>query len=54
MMADGVTEDGDIEDETVFYQFVQDRHPTNKLIGHKAVKHAHTGGKHKYHISMNQ
>ena len=49
VMADGATDAGGIENETVFCRFVQDGRPTNRLIGHKAVEHAHAEGKQKYH-----
>ena len=47
VMADGATDAGGIKNETVFCRFVQDGRPTNILIGHEAVKHAHAEGKRK-------
>ena len=47
VMADGATDAGGIENETVFCRFVQDGRPINKLIGHKAVEHAQAEGKRK-------
>lgn len=49
VMADGATDAGGIENETVFCQFVRDGRPTNRLIGHKAVEHVHAEGTQKYH-----
>ena len=43
-MADGATDAGGTENETVFCRFVQDGRPVNRLIGHKAVEHAHSEG----------
>lgn len=44
IMADGATDAGGLENETVFCHYVQDGHPVNQLIGHKAVEHAHAEG----------
>ena len=44
VMADGATDAGGTENETVFCRFVQDGRPVNRLIGHKAVEHAHAEG----------
>lgn len=43
-MAVGATDAGGTENEAVFCRFVQDGHPVNRLIGHKAVEHAHAEG----------
>lgn len=48
VMADGATDAGGTENETVFCRFVQDGRPVNRLIGHKAVEHAHAEGKIRY------
>ncbi len=48
VMADGATDAGGIENETVFCRFVREGRPTNRLIGHKAVEHAHAEGTQKY------
>ena len=48
VMADGATDAGGTENETVFCRFVQDGCPVNRLIGHKAVKHMHAEGKISY------
>ena len=45
VMADGATDAGGIENETVFCRYVQDGRPVNRLIGHKAVEHANAEGK---------
>lgn len=44
VMADGATDAGGLENETVFCHYVQDGHPVNRLISHKAVEHAHAEG----------
>ena len=44
VMADGATDAGGLENETVFCRYVQDGRPVNWLIGHKAVEHAHAEG----------
>lgn len=43
-MADGATDAGGLKNETVFCHYVQDGHPVNQLISHKAVEHAHAEG----------
>ena len=45
VMADGATDAGGLENETVFCRYVQDGRPVNRLSGHKAVEHAHAEGK---------
>ena len=45
VMADGATDAGGMENETVFCRFVRNGRPINRLIGHKAVEHAHAEGK---------
>lgn len=45
VMADGATDVGGTENETVFCRFVRDGRPVNRLIGHKAVEHANAEGK---------
>jgi len=44
-MADGATDAGGLENETVFCCYVQDGRPVNWLIGHKAVEHVHAEGR---------
>lgn len=44
VMADGATDAWGLENETVFCRYVQDGRPVNRLIGHKAVEHAHAEG----------
>lgn len=50
VMADGATDAGGLENETVFCRFIRDGRPTNRMVGHKAVEHAHAEGRQKYHI----
>ena len=45
VMADGATDAGGLENETVFCRYVLDGCPVNRLIGHKAVEHAHAEGR---------
>ena len=45
MMADRAMDAGGLENETVFCQYLQDGRPVNRLIGHKAVEHAHAEGR---------
>ena len=45
VMADGVTDAGCLENEIVFCRYLQDGRPVNRLIGHKAVEHAHAEGR---------
>ena len=45
VMADGATDAGGLENETVFCRYLQDGRPVNRLIGHKAVEHAHAEGR---------
>lgn len=47
VMADGATDAGGMENETVFCRLVREGRPINRLIGHKAVEHAHAEGKRK-------
>ena len=44
VMADGATDAGGIENETVFCRYVRVGRPINRMIGHKAVQHAHAEG----------
>ena len=44
VMADGATDAGGLENETVFCRYVLDGCPVNRLIGHKAVEHANPEG----------
>ena len=46
VMADGATDAGGLENETVFCRYVQDGRPVNRLIDHKAVKSANAEGMH--------
>ena len=45
VMADGATDTGGLENETVFCRYVLDGCPVNRLIGHKAVEHANAEGR---------
>lgn len=45
VMADGATDAGGLENETVFCRYVLDGCPVNRLIGHKAVEHANAEGR---------
>lgn len=45
VIADGATDAGGLENETVFCQYLKDGQPVNRLIGHKAVEHAHAESK---------
>ena len=45
VMADGATDAGGLENETVFCRYVLDGCPVNWLIGHKAVEHANAEGR---------
>lgn len=45
VMADGATDAGGLENETVFCRYLTDGQPVNRLLGHKAVEHAHAQGK---------
>ena len=45
VMADGATDQGGLENETVFCRYLQDGRPVNRLIGNKAVEHAHAEGR---------
>ena len=47
VMADGATDAGGMENETVFCRFVREGRPINRMIGHKAVEQAHAEGKRK-------
>lgn len=49
VMVDSATDADGIENKTVFCRFVRDGCPTNRLIGHKAVEHAHAESTQKYH-----
>lgn len=44
VMTDGATDASGKENETVHCRFVRDGKPTNRLVGHKEVAHAHTQG----------
>ena len=44
VLADGATDAGGLENETVFCRYVLDGHPVNQLIGHKAVEHGSAEG----------
>ena len=48
VMADGATNAGGTDNETVVCRFVHDGRPFNRLICHKAVKHMHVEGKISY------
>jgi len=48
VMADRATNAGGTENKTVFCRFVQDGHPVNRLIDHKAVEHTHAESKISY------
>ena len=45
VMADGAKDAGGLKNETVFSRYLQDGCPVNRLIGLKAVKHAHVEGR---------
>lgn len=45
VIADGATDAGGLENETVFCRYLKDGQPVNRLIGHKAVEHAHAESK---------
>lgn len=45
VMADGATDAGGLENESVFCRYVLDGHLVNRLIGHKAVEHANAEGR---------
>ena len=45
VMPDGAMDAGGLENETVFCRYLQDGRPVNRLIGHKAVEHAHAEGR---------
>ena len=45
VMADGATDAGGLENETVFCRYLKDGQQVNRLIEHKAVEHAHAEGK---------
>ena len=44
VMIDGATDASGKEKETVHCRFVKDRVPTNRLVGHTEVAHAHAQG----------
>lgn len=44
VMADGATDAGGLENETVYACLVRDGKPVNRLVGHKAVEHATAEG----------
>ena len=44
IMIDGATDASGKENETVHCRFVKDGQPVNRLVGHKAVSHAHAQG----------
>ena len=44
IMIDGATDASGKENETVHCRFVKDGQPVNRLVGHKAVAHAHAQG----------
>lgn len=44
VMIDGATDASGKENETVHCRFVKDGVPTNRLVGHKEVAHAHAQG----------
>ena len=43
-MIDGGEDAGGVENETIHWRFVENDQPLNRLVGHKAVEHAHAGG----------
>ena len=44
VMADGATDTGGLENETVYARFIRDGRPVNRLVGHRAVEHATAEG----------
>ena len=44
IMIDGGEDAGGVENETIHCRFVENDQPVNRLVGHKAVEHAHAGG----------
>ena len=44
IMIDGGEDAGGVENETIHCRFVENGRPVNRLVGHKAVEHAHAGG----------
>lgn len=44
VMADGATDAGGLENETVYTHFIRDGKQLNRLVGHKAVEHATAEG----------
>lgn len=44
IMTDGDEDAGGVENETILCRFVENGQPVNRLVGHKAVEHAHAGG----------
>ena len=46
IMIDGGEDAGGVENETIHCRFVENGQPVNRLVGHKAVEHAHAGGQH--------
>lgn len=44
VMADGTTDAGGLENETVYTRFIRDGKPINRLVGHKVVEHVTAQG----------
>ena len=44
VMADGATDAGGLENETVYARLIRDGRPVNRLVGHKAVEHTTAEG----------
>ena len=47
VMADGATDVGGMENETVYCRFLRDGRPVNSLMGHITVEHATAEGEFK-------
>lgn len=44
IIIDGGEDAGGVKNETVHCRFGENGQPVNRLVGHKAVEHAHAGG----------
>jgi len=47
-MADGTTDAGGLENETVYAHLIRDGRPVNRLVRHTAVEHATAEGNEKH------